>query len=203
MEKSIAQSVTTAWDFSSLTSWTFESAPVWQLSESQKHFSCNLEQPSYLSWSERGWRTFSSWMWQMYHARNKLTARFWRHSMWPVLSFIYQYTTHWTKDRHLINDEYCVCINEWTGFLIKSGLKQSSAVLVQNPWGTWQRCLFPVMVSDLLFLTMYIFHFFFPAVLFLNRVGLMNAIKGKFERGKIQSPVCFQGCKVKGGALDL
>lgn len=59
------------------------------------------------------------------------------------------------------------------------------------------------MVSDQLFLTMYIFHFFFPAVLFLNRVGLMNAIKGKFERGKIQSPVCFQGCKVKGGALDL
>lgn len=31
----------------------------------------------------------------------------------------------------------------------------------------------------------------------------MNAIKGKFEMGKIQSTAHFHGCKVKGGALDL
>lgn len=31
----------------------------------------------------------------------------------------------------------------------------------------------------------------------------MNAVKGKFEMGKIPSTVYFQGCKVKGGALDL
>lgn len=58
------------------------------------------------------------------------------------------------------------------------------------------------MISDLLFLTMYIFHFF-SAVLFLNRVGLMNAIKGKFEIGKMQSIAYFHDCKVEGGALDL
>lgn len=76
------------------------------------------------------------------------------------LELFYQYTTYLTKHRHLINDKYCVCINEWTDHLIKSRLKQSNAIFVQNQWGTLQRFLFPVMVFDLL-LTMYIFSLFF------------------------------------------